>query len=63
MINQTPPHLMSTEERLNEVATLMMRGVERLKLRSGEENFREYLAGLQGAEKHSCDNEKQRKSK
>lgn len=33
MINQTPPTIMTTEERLDEIAELMMRGVLRLKKR------------------------------
>lgn len=63
MIDQTPPEMMSIEDRLNEVASLMMRGVERLKKRSGEGNFREYLAGLKRERKHSWDKESEQKIK
>ncbi len=61
MINQTPPELMSTKDRLDEVASLMMRGVERLKKRSENRSLREYLTGLQRQQKRSCQYKKQRK--
>lgn len=53
--------MMSTEDRLNEVAELMMRGVDRLKKRSGNSSLRQYLTGLQRGGKRSCQNKKQRK--
>ena len=61
MINQTPPELMSTKDSLDEVASLMMRGVERLKKRSENRSLREYLTGLQRQQKRSCQYKKQRK--
>jgi len=61
MINQTPPELMSTKDRLDEVASLMMRGVERLKKRSENRSLRENLTGLQRQQKRSCQYKKQRK--
>ena len=36
-VNQTPAHEMSVEERLNEIAQLMLRGVKRLKNKSNKE--------------------------
>ena len=46
-ISQVPPHTMSTEDRLDEVAMYLMRGVERLLARKKREGFnrslREYL--------------------
>lgn len=60
MIRQTPPHIMSTEERLDEVAEIMMRGVVRLKKRSGKSSLSEYLAGLQRGGKRSCPHKNKR---
>lgn len=54
MIKQTPPETMSSTKRLNEVAKLLMRGVERLKERSEERVLRSYLAGLERRRKRSC---------
>ncbi len=54
MIRQTPPHMMSTEDRLDEVAEIMMRAVVRLKKRSGNGSLNEYLTGLQRGGKRSC---------
>ena len=60
MINQTPPEMMSTEDRLNEVAELMMRGVARLKKSSGNKTLREYMTGLQRQGKRPCEEQKGR---
>lgn len=62
MINQTPPQMMSTEERLDEVAEIMMRGILRLKNRSGNVSLGEYLTGLQRPAKRSCVHKKRRKN-
>jgi hypothetical protein len=51
-VNQTPAHEMSIEERLNEIATLMLRGVKRLKNKSNKETG---STGLACELKHSCD--------
>ena len=51
-VNQTPAHEMSIEERLNEIATLMLRGVKRLKNKSNKETG---STGLHARLKHSCD--------
>lgn len=60
MINQTPPESMSNEDRLNEIAGLIMRSVLRLKKRAGETNFREYLTGLQSQGKRCCIHKKEK---
>jgi hypothetical protein len=51
-VNQTPAHEMSIEERLNEIAILMLRGVKRLKNKSNKETG---STGLACELKHSCD--------
>jgi len=60
MINQTPPQMMSTQERLDEVAELMMRGVLRLKKRSGNLSLGEYMTGLQKQRKRPCVHKKRK---
>lgn len=60
MINQTPPERMSTEDRLNEIAAIMMRSVLRLKKRAGETSLREYLTGLQSQGKRCCLHKKEK---
>jgi hypothetical protein len=42
-IIQTPPHVMSTEERLDEVAMYMMRAVGRLKKKKESQGFKASL--------------------
>jgi hypothetical protein len=39
MIEQTPPEIMSTEERLNEVAHILARAGARLKERAGQRGY------------------------
>lgn len=51
-MNTAPAHDLSTNQRLNEIAQLMMRGVIRLKNKSNKETG---STGLSGALKHSCD--------
>lgn len=51
-VNQTPAHEMSIDERLNEIASLMLRGVKRLKNESNKETG---STGLASELKHSCD--------
>jgi hypothetical protein len=51
-INTTPAHDLSIEQRLDEIAQLMLRGVVRLKTKSNKETG---STGLQLILKHSCD--------
>jgi hypothetical protein len=51
-INTTPAHALSIDQRLDEIAQLMLRGVIRLKNKSNKETG---STGLSGALKHSCD--------
>lgn len=49
MIEQTPPDIMSTEERLNEIAHILARAGDRLKARAKEKNctsLNQYLSRL-----------------
>jgi hypothetical protein len=51
-LNTIPAQDMSIEERLDEIAQLMVRGVVRLKTKSNKETG---STGLQPTLKHSCD--------
>jgi hypothetical protein len=51
-INTTPAHELSIDQRLNEIAQLMVRGVIRIKNKSNKETG---STGLPCALKHSCD--------
>ena len=49
MIEQTPPDIMTTEERLNEIASLLARACERLRERAklrGYTRLSPYITGL-----------------
>ena len=46
MIDQTPPENMDTEERLDEIASLLNRACERLRNKSGKQSLCAYLTGL-----------------
>jgi len=62
MINQTPPHTMTSKERHAEIAEIMARGISRLKSKADEKNMNlgEYLTGLRRKNERSCDHKKQR---
>lgn len=47
MIEQTPPDIMSTEDRLNEIAHILARAGDRLKARAKEKSISQYLSRLQ----------------
>jgi hypothetical protein len=51
-INTTPAHTLSIDQRLDEIAQLMVRGIVRLKTKSNKETG---STGLQPTLKHSCD--------
>jgi hypothetical protein len=52
-VNQTPAQEMSIEERLNEIATLMLRGIKRLTAKSNTDSLNDYFSGLRTELKHS----------
>lgn len=47
MIDQTPPEIMTTEERLAEVASIMADACERLRNKAGKRSLSAYFTGLQ----------------
>lgn len=54
MIEQTPPEIMSTEERLNEIAHILARAGDRLKARAkqrGYDRLSPYLSRLRAEHK------------
>lgn len=46
MIDQTPPEIMTTEERLAEVARILAVACERLRNKAGKRSLNAYLTGL-----------------
>jgi lambda repressor-like predicted transcriptional regulator len=54
-INTIPAHDMSIDDRLDEIAHLMMRGVKRLKAKSKRHSLNSYFSGLRTELKRSCD--------
>jgi hypothetical protein len=54
-LNTIPAQDMSIEERLDEIATIMVRGVQRLKTKSKKQSLNSYFSGLHAQLKRSCD--------
>lgn len=54
-LNMIPAQEMSIDERLDEIAHLMMRGVKRLKAKSKKKSLNNYFSGLRTELKRSCD--------
>lgn len=60
MMTSRPPHLMTTDERLQEVASILAKAIIRQEKRSKAEGSGEFSAGLHSEPKHAChDNKKQ----
>lgn len=60
MIKQTPPHIMTTEERLSEITHILAQGFIRSRqrrlneMKGKTEGFRDSSTGLHRQAKHAC---------
>lgn len=54
MINKPYPHEMTTVERLEEIASILARGIIRVHIRSNMAENREGSTGLHRQPKHAC---------
>ena len=57
-MNQTQPHMMTTEERLDEIASILAKAVVRVQKREEISAFRESSTGLHRQAKHACNGQK-----
>jgi len=56
--NQKRPHLMTTAERLDEIASILAKAIIRTEIRSNTAENREGLTGLHCEPKHACNKQK-----
>lgn len=54
MINKPHPHEMTTAERLDEIASILAKGIIRSHIRSNTDENREGFTGLHCEPKHAC---------
>ncbi len=57
-MNQTQPHMMTTEERLDEIASILAKAVVRVQKHEEISAFRESSTGLHRQAKHACNEQK-----
>ena len=57
-MNQTQPHMMTTEERLDEIASILASAIVRVQKREEISVFRESSTGLHRQAKHACNEQK-----
>jgi hypothetical protein len=61
-MDQTPPQNMKTEERLDEISSLINRACERLRNKAGNHSLSAYLTGLQRQAERPWEPKKERKA-
>lgn len=59
--NQTRPHLMTTAERLDEIASILAKAIVRVQKREEISSSGESFTGLHCKPKHACNKQKKRR--